>query len=369
VSIWDWVHQFADEAEENGDEDRLHLHELHQRAQSFMEGDPDRALAILAEARVVAEKLGENWWVLFLDHWQLQELIHEKRDFRDVLPIAVRATLEARKPENSGLPQRVCLHEDLIYGYLFIDPLGYADVISEALDYMQDEVAEDVECRYCIQGCRTEFALACGELDKARESVRVSLAMADDDSNIRNAEHHGRAAWCDLCQISWLSGDHETLEEAAREGEVLARRTENHLGLAEILAWQALLARQEGDDDMARRRMRQAQQRTGRVKSIPSDTFFNILAVFHEKGGDLEEAWQVREQELSVVGGKGRLYDEFLCRLQRLRLLVRMGQPHEPELALVREAAEKLRDPIPHLDQIERTLEGENVEEWGQSCQ
>src|SRR5262249_58918739 len=92
--------------------------------------NPDRTLTMLAEARTLAEQMGESWWVLFIDHWRLQALLNFKLDFRNVLDIAVGATLEARKPQYANFPQRICLHEDLISSYLGIDPFGHADAVT-----------------------------------------------------------------------------------------------------------------------------------------------------------------------------------------------------------------------------------------------
>jgi hypothetical protein len=361
MSIWNWLYEWAADAQDKEDEQRLRLWELEKRSSGFGKANPDMMLATLQEARALAEQLGESWWVLFIDHWRLQALLHYKMDYREVLDIAVKATLEARKPQYATFPQRICLHEDLIYSYLGVDPIGYSDVIEKALGYMKSEVSEDVECRYCTQGCRTRFAIIRGELDQARESVRLTLEMADTDTRVSNAEHHGCAAYSDLCEIAWLQRDRDTLEDSIKQGEVLARRIDNHLTLAEYIAWQALLARWDGDEEMAKRRLRQAQQRTGRVKSVPSVTFFNILAAYHEEGGELEEAWKVREQELAIVAGKGRLHDEFLCRIKRLRLLAQMGQPIDQELALAREAVQKLREPADHQEKIERAARGEKA--------
>src|SRR5437764_6311824 len=157
MSVWNWIHEFADRAEEEGDEERVRLWELQQQAFIHGKNNPEMMLAALDEGRALAQQLNEPWWVLHFDHWRLQCLMHYQLDYRPVLDIAVRAALEARKPAYAHLPQRICLHEDLIYGYLGIDPLGNAAAIEKALDFMAREVSDDLECRYCVQNCRTEF--------------------------------------------------------------------------------------------------------------------------------------------------------------------------------------------------------------------
>ena len=176
MSVWDWLHEFADEMRAQGDRERFRLWEIQGEASRFGRAEPERKLAKLEEGRALAQRLGESWWVLHFDHWRLQVLMHYLLDYRpEVLDLAVRSTLEARKPQYARLPQRICLHEDLIYAYLGVDPLGHADAIRQALDYMRKEVSEDLECRYCVQNCRTEFALRRGALDEA-EAARRALA-------------------------------------------------------------------------------------------------------------------------------------------------------------------------------------------------
>src|SRR5437879_1371776 len=115
MSVWQWVDEFRREATAKGDAERLRLLSLPSSAQMRIEADPERALDLLRDARSLAVQLDEPWWVLLIDHWRLQVQLHYTFDFRDVLDLAVRATLEARKPECARLPQRVCLHEDLVF--------------------------------------------------------------------------------------------------------------------------------------------------------------------------------------------------------------------------------------------------------------
>ncbi len=359
MSVWDWIEEFAAEANANGDEERLRLWEIQMRAFNHGKENPDLMLAALDEGRALAQQLNEPWWVLHFDHWRLQALLHYKLDYRDVLDLAVRATLEARKPSFAQLPQRICLHEDLIYSYLGIDPLGNADAIRAALDYMRTEVTEDLDCRYCVQNCRTEFALLRGALAEAEESARVTLAMADEDVHRGTAEHHAAYAHCDLCEIAHRRQDWDALREWSTEGETLARRTDEHLKVAEFLLWQALLARRDGDEELARRHLRRALSRSRRVRSLPGTAYYNVLCAYHELGGELDRALEVRDLELRRLEGKGRLHDETRCRVKRCRLLGQLGRPLDVELAEARTAARRLRDPGPHLEELDRIERGE----------
>src|SRR4051794_14256074 len=49
---------------------------------------------------------GEPWWELFYGDWIVTAMLFFKRDFRTVLDIAVKNTLELRKPLFDNFPQR-----------------------------------------------------------------------------------------------------------------------------------------------------------------------------------------------------------------------------------------------------------------------
>ena len=120
------------------------------------------------------------------------------------------------------------------------------------------------------------------------------------------------------------------------------------------MVWRALLKRREGDDDTARRLFRSAQSRLGRLKSMPGESYFDAVCAFHEQGGDLGAALTVRDQELQMITGKGRLTHEARCRLKRCRLLAQMGLPLEEDRRAAREAAGKLRHPEKYLEELDR---------------
>ena len=250
MSVWDWIIAFNNEAEAKGDRDRLRLMQIHENASRFAKTDPDVMLGLLAEGKALAQQLDEPWWVLFFDHWRLQALLHFKYDYREVMDLAVQATLEVRKPQYAELPQRVCLHEDLIYAYVGTDPEGHAERIGQALDYMGRQVGPDLDCRFCVQGCRAQFALQRGRLDEAQAAALQMLAMTDAEPSRSTADHYALDAYADLCAVAFERGDWEALAEWAAAGEETARRRDKQLELAKFLAWRALLAaprRQRGD--------------------------------------------------------------------------------------------------------------------------
>jgi hypothetical protein len=355
MSVLRWINDFKND-EAIDPKTRFILVNLASLVAGKIKEDPAAALDYAGTSRGVAESLHEPAWVLMFDHLRLQVLIHYLRDFRSALDLAVAATLEARKPAYAGLPHRVCLHDDLINAYVGTDPAGYADGIRPALDFMAREVAPDSECRYCIQGCTTDFALQCGRLDEAEQSARRELDMAAADP--ADGDRHAAYNYLKLCQIAFRRGDWNALREAALVAEESARRYDDVRELAECLVWQGLIARRDGDEQAARRLVRQAAARIAHTAALPGPSYHDALCAFYEMAGDLDRALKTRSHELELVAGKGRLLTECLTRTKRCRLLRQMGLPLADDLAAAREAARKLRDPAPHLEELDRIEAG-----------
>ena len=56
-----------------------------------------------------------------------------------MVDLAVKSTLEMRKPIFEQFPLRFGIYCNLVAAYLCVDPRGHADSIREALDYLGDD--------------------------------------------------------------------------------------------------------------------------------------------------------------------------------------------------------------------------------------
>ncbi|HZT80362.1 MAG TPA: hypothetical protein VFA26_09075 [Gemmataceae bacterium] len=354
MGLWEWIDEFQEKAADAGDRRRFELGNVLSRAYPYRERNPEMMLALFDEGRRAAEELHEPWWVMFFDHWRLQTLLHHVSDYRNVLEIAVPAALEVRKPAYAQLPQRLCIYEDLITAYEGIDPDGYADRIEQALEYMQNEVTEDVQCRYCLQGLRTTFALDQERLADAEATSLRRLEMAAAAPGKDGAEHHSISAYSDLCEVAFRAGRWDDLARWSAAGEEVARKRDSEKYLVTFLAWQALLARREGREDQARSLRRALLTRVARIKAAMPAPYYDALCAYYEAGGESDKALEARDRQLQTVAGKGMFHYEARICLKRCELLARMGRPLEEQLALAREAAGRLKKPEKYLAQLER---------------
>jgi hypothetical protein len=362
MTIWAWIHDFEMLARARGDAERVRLAVLHGEAYGHRQNDPDHMMALLEEGRRLAVRLREPWWVLFYEHWKLETLIYYKDDYREVVDLGVKATLELRKPIFEGYPLRFGIWCNLVAAYLCVDPRGHAAAISEALAYLRTQVPPEGGDRYLLQARRHWFAYEMGRLEEANALALEELAMADSDPDRHTARHHEVDTHKALCWIAFRRNDWPGLAGWAASGEERARAISYRYELALFLLWQALCARRDGLEDQARRLARQGTAQMARLGQPPGESYYDALATFHEMGESHEAAWEVRQRELSTTLGKGQLAYECLVHLKRARLLRTMGRPVEEEVAAVRTAAAKLRAPEWYLDQLERIVRGEHDE-------
>ena len=348
MSIWDWIYDDYHNAYQSQDQGRMDLLDRYRAASPLFQSDPDQALALLTEGRYAAEQMNAPWFVLFYDHWRLQVLIHHKRDYVASMDLAIRATVAARKPSFADFPQRLCLHEDLINTYAGTDPTGYADAIEKALDYMQSEVGPDAECRFCLQGLRADFYRDTGRLDEAQQIVSRHIAHCEAERNY----HHLCEAYLSQCHLSFQRGDLDTLLEAAKEGETTARRENKRRVMAEHIAWQAFVSRRHGKNAEAKRLLRLATNVQSRMGSLPENGYYDAICAFYIADEDYEAALKMRGKQLEQLEGKGQIFLQFQARLERGRLLARMGLPFEEEREAARLVARQMLKPDSAMKQL-----------------
>src|SRR4051794_13030684 len=102
MNLGDWLAAQARQFRERNDTERLRMLHCYLEGYEARETDPDRAFAAFSEGRRQAQLLDEPWWALFYENERVEALIHFKRDYRQVLELAVACALEVRKPTNAA---------------------------------------------------------------------------------------------------------------------------------------------------------------------------------------------------------------------------------------------------------------------------
>jgi hypothetical protein len=156
-----------------------------------------------------------------------------------------------------------------------------------------------------------------------------------------------------LCGLCHKLNDWDDLAHFATEAAALAQQMENRkVELAEALAWQAVAARRQGDEERARRFYRRATTRMGRLRKPAYEEYFDALSLFHELAGGTARALGVRERELTALQGRGRIAHESKVQLERCRLLGQLGRLAQPDIDAATATARNLRKPATILKEI-----------------
>ncbi len=348
VDSWDWIMRFHQQARRNGDLERQKLMPLYNRAWEMLEANPNQAIAILSEGRALAEALGEKEWALFYGHWICGALTSYLRDFAAGLDIAVRNAVEARKAEYRQWPFLSRIYRALIDGYITMDPVGYADTIHEAMDYLETQVPLDIDVWRMLMEQRAYLALT---LDCPDEAVMLAQRSIERNEN----SDFRMARICKLmCSLNYGNGELGELLKYALLGEFHARQAVNSkLPLAVALVWQAYCARKAGDEPTARRHYGSALASMNYLERVGSEDYFDALCAYNEAGGELTQALGVRDRELTEAINGGSPYQECESRLKRCRVLKQMGLLTADDLAQARAAAQKLIAPASFLAKLD----------------
>ncbi|MBX9678600.1 MAG: hypothetical protein K2X38_07530 [Gemmataceae bacterium] len=362
MNIWSWILEFQQRARAEGDVERAALLDDFQSALETKDTDPDRTLSLLEQSRAKAKVLDEPKWMLFFDHWILQTQLFFRRDYRNLLDHAVKASMEACKSVHRDLPQRVCIHEDLIHAYVGIDPVGYADRIAKALDFMKGEAHPHAECQHCILGCRASFESEMGRFDASREIGEEKLRKALDEGS----DHHSANAYSHLADLAVKRQDWEAALELAKQMESRAQRSDRDAVQSQALVYQALALRKLGREEEALVRYGRAVARIKRL-AIPSNEIYATIAHFYESAGDDAKALRFREKQFKVHGNRGRLLHDFRNLKERCRLLARLGRLQESDVAEARAAAAKLRHAEKYLAELDEALSNPNPQAQGRA--
>jgi hypothetical protein len=357
MNVWQWVYAFEMRALEAGDFRRARLCQMHNEAYAHRQSQPRRMLEILEEGRREAIALQEPWWVLFFEHWKLETQIYYLEDYREVIEMGIRQTLELNKPNLEQHPLRFGVYCNLVAAYLCVDPRGYADAIEQALAYLQTCVPESGGECYLLQARRHWFAYELGDYEAAFRLAQEELDMAFRDADIHTARHHAIDTYKALCWICAQRKEWENVRQYAELGIELVEKEDTYqYEFACFLAWWAVWLRREGAVDRARRAMQQALTIMGRLGIQPGEPFYDARAEYHQLGQEWEQIRKIREQEFSSSVGKGQLAYECRILLKQLEVAVQCGDATQGIQKQLEEGMKTLRAPSWFRAEMQRIL-------------
>lgn len=356
----DWTEEWIMRAIQSGDMQRLKIAQLFIASQHEPFRDPQYTLQLLDQARSLAFQLNELWWVLKCDFWKMQALRWGLSDYKTSLDLAVRSSVEARKPIYAGCEYRVHIHLELVATHAGVDACGYAQRVREALQFLEGEALISANCRFMLHEARSDFSfekeLGCGANDwsEAHEAALAYLAEAQRASNRFERDHYSSNAFYRLCRVAHQRQSWNEMFEYSKSGEECARRRDNAVHLIELLMWRALSERRLQRESEATRHYRTALHIASSLGATPWPGYFDAACAFHEVKSDLEMSLQMRESQLARLQDKGQDSLEARGHWHRCQLLGELGRLTNADLQTANEIAQRLILPEKALQKLEQ---------------
>ena len=338
-SAWNWIRDFYQAAERDGDAERLQLLDYHQRGFEVGHERPDERLAIYDAGRALAARLNEPWWEMFFEHWKIETLLFSKQDARGALGLAARAVTEVAKPKYANLPERASLNLNLVSAYMQLDPIGHAAKIRAAFGYIREHCIIYDEFRTYHAQQWTAFLEAVGD-PAATAAAWEHLRLADES----DSDHYRMGALLLLCRVLQQTEPEiarAIMPELAASAERYARSEERERAVASALMWRAVGARWAGDETGAAEFYRRAFALQNRMNT-PKNAIGFAAIVYYESRQEWNEALCVAQNELRVLRAHKLTFPEAKLRLKKCELLRRAGRHWAREAARLRAVAARL---------------------------
>ena len=343
MDIWSWVFETQKQLDENG---HGRLSDLIGRLPSaVIEDENDEVEAIVPEALGLARSLELPWVEIFVRHWHLQAL----GGGYDVLPEAIDLLDFSHGEQGEGCPQSVCVVQDLARAYEGADGPGFAQERLDVADETLARIDPSWPCFACISSERSTALIDAGRAADVATFIagqRAAAAAAGVDPPDHLEVNEARA----LLELGRLeealerldTGDHRARERDdtfARNRRIVRAQVLAGLGRHDE-AREALL-----DVDLVLREPNYARRWAEAVAAlVAADAFDNDWRL----GSTLERM-------LATLRERGMAWDGVRVATVHGDLALRRGAAATARhaLALLREQAERLRDPARAQDRID----------------
>lgn len=348
VDVYTWIQQFQIDALRRGDVKRLRLVGYQSQAWEYFESNPQRSLQILYEARDLAEQLHEPCWMLYYDCWLGECLNLYLNDFKQGMQHAMKTVVEIRKPEYEHCIMLCRGYRIVLESYIYSDPVGYADKIRELITYTDNEIPIDYDT-YCILKKReSELEFALGNLNPAIEAAQGYLQRSAEQI----VTFHIAYAYEMLVHYAYLQGQTDNARQLIVECEQMARANQRHSLVAIAQAWRALFSLMDGNLEAAHTLYQMATRNMSQLGMAVSLSYYEAIASYNERLGNLDDALAIREKHYDAVKGRGGYYLETEVLLKKARLQGRMGQDVNATVEQAKSIATHLQNPRHFLDKL-----------------
>jgi hypothetical protein len=351
----DWINAFYARARENDDRERLDLCYQFQAVLNSRKVDLQTAENHLDQLYLRAEHLSEKCWMMIVEGMRIEFYIIDKIDLLTAVKIGVRAAVEARKPEYDNCPTRDLIYMGLLTAYMYVDPVGYADSVREAIAYIERELNPDLFIQIGLKIRLSILEMVCENLDLAQQIGYEALALTADYPSAQ------ADVYVALCEIMHRRGELQLALQYAQLGEQYWKQKIEILDVFRIqyIGYQMVYLRKLGDGTAARELFDLLQNSVGLLPGEPFYTFYESMVHYHQTNGELDKAITSCRRLIEASQKIGSLYAACESRVHLCRLLGKAERSFDDELANARVSVQALIAPSKLLAQLDRIAQGD----------
>lgn len=353
--FWHWYKGFGHKAQTNNDPRRLKLIQTHQIADRLRSIAPEQAYAAYQEGRTLAETLDEPCWVLLFAQRMAHVCIYELENLDRAMDLVIRDYVLSTKPIYQKCPVLADMQRNILETYLYYDPVGYQQEVSEVLDMLERYPSNNYELSRLLD-FRAQLMLKTDNLD---EALYFGL----------KSQEHGGGFSSDvlltLVRIYWERGEYANTLKIALERENMVKRYSDAYVYTDAQAWTAAMLRKTGgDDDEATARYQHVMTVLRKITIVPNSTIYDALADYNEAGDTPEDALKTRDTQLEAQQPHVGADEITTVRLRRARLLGRLGMTEKlsEQLKDAYVQAKRLKKPEVYLGKLSRIESGDYSE-------
>ena len=153
---------------------------LHHEAFACQETDPGASVAIFAHGRAEATSLSRAVVGFVLRRLAAQCASHPLPRISSELPVAVELMVRISTAPGRSHQSRLSILTNVLYTYINIDPLGYADEIERGFAHLDAAIPTGPHSdRFVLNHRRVSYLVATERWDEAYDLSLLAFALAD----------------------------------------------------------------------------------------------------------------------------------------------------------------------------------------------
>jgi hypothetical protein len=353
VDEWKWFWDYKKMAYAQNDAQKIQLVEYYLTGQQYFFDDPQRAIHLFEAGHNLARILVEPYWELFFNYWCSEVYLFGFKDLQKALEKSVQSFVLAHQAPYQNSPFIGRVYFELMSVHYTLDAEGYADQIRAMMAYMSDNVRLDKDTVLLLQRYRAGLHYTFEEWDKAEVEILKYLEMS------RGTGLRESTAYSFLMYLMIETQRYEEFHAYALQLEKSAARINRKQAVATALLARAVYALKHGQPAAAENFNERAWTILNGQNYAYEAGIYNLSCAYQETKGDAEAALKLRDRQLANLVGKRNYQFESSCRLNRCRLLGRMGRAIDQEISGAYESIKMLRTTTTYLKYLKEIEQGD----------